>query len=93
MKLRYTRRALNDIERERAYLLARSPKGAQNVMDQLNRAIDYIARSNRGSVETDIKNVRAKWVNRYHYKIFYEVGGGEIILVHVRHTSRRPWSA
>jgi toxin ParE1/3/4 len=91
MKLRYTHRALSDIEKERAYLSARSPRGAKNVLAELHRALDYIVRNTKGSVETDIKNVRTKTVTRYHYRIFYEVADETIDFIHIRHTSRRPW--
>jgi toxin ParE1/3/4 len=91
MKLRYTPRALFDIEKERAYLSARSPQGAQNVLTELHHAIDYIVSNTKGSVETDIKNVRAKTVKRYHYRIFYELTDETIDFIHIRHTSRRPW--
>lgn len=91
MKLRYTHRALFDIEKERAYLLARSPQGAQNVLAELHRALDYIVRNTKGSVETDIKNVRAKTLTKYHYRVFYELTDETIDFIHIRHTSRRAW--
>jgi plasmid stabilization system protein ParE len=93
MKLRYTPRALFDIEKERAYLLTRSPQGAQNVLAELHRALDYIAHNTKGSVETDIKNVHTKTVTRYHYRIFYEAADETIDFIHIRHTSRRSWRA
>jgi toxin ParE1/3/4 len=35
--------------------------------------------------------VRMKVVRRYRYKIFYRVTGETVEILHVRHTSRRPW--
>jgi hypothetical protein len=31
-------------------------------------------------------------VRPYHYKIFYSVVGDTVEIIHVRHTSRRPWT-
>jgi plasmid stabilization system protein ParE len=41
-----------------------------------------------------IPNVRGIIVHRYRFKVFYRVLSTEDVveIVHVRHTSRRPWS-
>jgi toxin ParE1/3/4 len=33
-----------------------------------------------------------KVVRRYRYKIFYSITGDTVEILHVRHTSRRPWN-
>jgi toxin ParE1/3/4 len=44
-----------------------------------------------GSEQTDDPTVRVKVVLGYRYKIFYRIREYGIEIVHVRHTSRRPW--
>ena len=41
--------------------------------------------------ETDESAVRELTIVRYPYKVYYQIEGDEIWVVHIRHTSRRPW--
>ena len=46
-----------------------------------------------GSERTDNPDIRVKVVRRYRYRIFYRIVEAETVeIVHVRHTSRRPWA-
>lgn len=36
--------------------------------------------------------VRVVPLGKYPYKIFYEIGDGSIEILHIRHSSRRPWT-
>jgi toxin ParE1/3/4 len=57
-------------------------------------AIEFIRRNPLAAEKTTIGNVRAKTVRKYRFKIFYRVLARDdtIEIVHIRHTSRRPWS-
>ncbi|MFL6806545.1 MAG: hypothetical protein ACJ8FM_21410 [Xanthobacteraceae bacterium] len=48
-------------------------------------------RPRRGSQQTDDPTLRVKVVVGYRYKILYRIREDIIEIVHVRHTSRRPW--
>ena len=92
MKLRYRARALADIEEIHRYLELRSPSGARNVLQAIHASIHSVADQPYGYERTDDPDVRMKVVRRYRYKIFYVIIGNDLIeIVHVRHTSRRPW--
>lgn len=91
MRLRFTPRAQKDIEKIYAYLNQRSPSGAYNVLVAIYAATGYVADRPKASPLTDSPNVRVKVLRRYHYKIFYHVIGETVEIVHIRHTSRRPW--
>ena len=41
--------------------------------------------------ETEESSTRELTILRYPYKVYYEVEGDEVWIVHIRHTSRRPW--
>jgi toxin ParE1/3/4 len=94
MKVRYSRRAANDLESIQKYLNARSARGAANVLAAMYLAIEFIRRNPLAAEKTTIGNVRAKTVRKYRFKIFYRVLARDdtIEIVHIRHTSRRPWS-
>ena len=94
MNIRYSPRATRDLESIREYLMSRSPKGAANVLTAIYAAVEFIRRHPDAAEATRIRDVRAKILWRYQFKIFYRVveADNAIEIVHVRHTSRRPWS-
>ncbi len=97
MIIRYSPRASRDLESIRKYLTERSPgspNGAVNVLTAIYAAVEFICRHPEATEATRIRGVRAKIVQRHRFKIFYRVVASDnaIEIVHVRHTSRRPWS-
>jgi len=94
MKVRYSRRAAHDLESIREYLTSRSTRGAVNVLSAIYLAIEFIRRNPLAAERTTIADVRAKTVRKYRFKVFYRVIASDDVveIVHVRHTSRRPWS-
>lgn len=92
MRVRYTPQARRDIGRIYAYLNKRSPSGATNVLAAIYAGVRFIAQRPKASERTDDPNVRVKVVRRYRYKIFYSIAGDTVEILHVRHSSRRPWN-
>ena len=35
--------------------------------------------------------VRALWLGRYPYLVYYQIRQNEVAIVHIRHAARRPW--
>jgi toxin ParE1/3/4 len=93
MKVRYSPRATRDLAAIHEYLSGRSPTGAANVMAAIFAAIEFFRRYPRGAEKTNIPGVHGKVVNKYRLRIFYRIIDDEDIIeiVHIRHTSRRPW--
>jgi toxin ParE1/3/4 len=94
MKVRYSRRATNDLASIYKYLVERSPRGAANAMTAIYAAVEFIRRNPRAAEVTTIADVRGKIVQRYRFKIFYRVieSDGVVEIVHVRHAARYPWA-
>ena len=94
MKVRYSRRAANDLVAIRDYLSEHSPGGSANVLAAIYLAIEFIRQNPLAAENTTIGSVRAKIVRKYRFRIFYRVRESEdfVEIVHIRHTSRRPWS-
>jgi toxin ParE1/3/4 len=93
MRVRYTPRARGDIERIYQYFEKRSPSGARNVLRAIYAGVQFIMEYPEASVLTDDPQVRVRTVRRYRYKVFYCIIDSDTIeIVHVRHTSRRPWA-
>ena len=94
MKVRYSRRAAHDLDSIRAYLSDRSLRGAASVLAAIYLAIEFIRRNPDAGEKTTIGSVRVKTVRKYRFRIFYRrLEEDETLeIVHVRHTSRRPWT-
>ena len=92
MRLQYRAQALADIDAIHRYLEERSPSGARNVLRAIYASIQLIAEHPLSYQRTDDPDIRVHAVRRYRYKIFYSAAGDTVEIIHVRHTSRRPWT-
>jgi len=90
MKLGYAPRALRDLERIATYLVQRSPSGAENVLAAIKSSIDTLAVFPEMAPGVDNTGHRRLPVLRYPYAIFYRIAGDELLILHIRHTSRQP---
>ena len=91
MRIRYTLRARADLREIRSYLLERSPRAAVAVLTTIRRRIAWLADFPLMAPATDEPGVRALPVVQYPYRVYYEVLGDEVWILHVRHTRRQPW--
>jgi plasmid stabilization system protein ParE len=93
MRVRYTPQAFSDRERIFDYLHERSPGGAGRVLTSIRETVRLLGEHPYSGYKTNDPEVRVKFVVRYPYKIFYRVRDDVVEIVHIRHTSRRPWRA
>ena len=91
MKVRYTLRAQADLDAIYTYLDQRAPSAALSVKELIERRIASLADFPLAAPATDQPDVRELTIVRYPYKVYYEVSGEEIWILHIRHTARRPW--
>jgi plasmid stabilization system protein ParE len=94
MRIRYSPRATKDLASICQYLTEHRPAGATNVMAAILAAVEFIRRNPLAAEVTNVRSVHGKTVRRYRFKVFYRVLVPENVveIVHVRHTSRKPWS-
>jgi toxin ParE1/3/4 len=93
MRLRYRAQALADIDAIHRYLEERSPSAARSVLRAIYASIQLIAEQPLSYQRADDPDIRVHVVQRYRYKIFYRAVGDPVEIIHVRHTSRRPWTS
>ena len=91
MRIRYTVRARADLAEIRSYLLERNPRAAVAVMGAIRRRIAWLADFPLMAPATDEPGVRALPLVRYPYRVFYDVVGEEVRILHTRHTRRQSW--
>jgi plasmid stabilization system protein ParE len=89
--IRYTSFALREIDEILDYIERDNTRACENVRIALQRTITWIARRPRMSPIIH-RDVRAKLVLGYQYRIFYVIDGPDIEIRSVRSTRRlRPW--
>jgi toxin ParE1/3/4 len=93
MRIRYTVRASADLATIYSYLDERSPAGARAVKAQIERRISLLADFPYIAPRTDEPGVHELTLVRYPYKVYYQVEGDDVWIVHIRHAARRPWQA
>ena len=92
MRISYRAQALGDIQDIHRYLEKRSPTGAANVLRAIHAGVRSIAEQPYASPKTSDPQIRTKVAHRYSYRIFYSIIDQDSVeIIHVRHTSRRPW--
>jgi plasmid stabilization system protein ParE len=90
MRLRYTLRALADLEEISRFLEKRQPATLQSFRSTVEQQIGWLSSFPYMAPATDELGVRELTLSRHPYKVYYEVTGDEVIILHIRHTRRRP---
>ncbi|MCA6110355.1 type II toxin-antitoxin system RelE/ParE family toxin [Bradyrhizobium sp. CNPSo 4026] len=90
MNIRYTRRALRQIDQVLTYIEAQSPQGAVHVRDRIAALVALLLEHPCAGRATSRPNVRRLPVNPHPYLIDYRVTATEIIIMRFRHAARRP---
>jgi toxin ParE1/3/4 len=93
MMVEYSKRAIADIRQIAAYhARSGSPAVAERIAARIQEVVVQITRSPlSGRSVVQRPGVRVVLLVNYRYKIFYRVAGDTIRILHIRHTSRRPY--
>ena len=94
MTVEYSRRALTDLRDIAAYYASSDhPAVGEAVATHIEEVVARLETAPRsGRRLTDREDVRVAPLLRYSYNIFYTLVGETVRIVHIRHTSRRPWT-
>jgi toxin ParE1/3/4 len=90
VNVRYSRRALAQIDDALTYIEAQSPQGAAHVRDRILTLVSLLQERPYAGRATSRANVRRLPTNPYPYLIDYRVGENEIVIMRFRHAARRP---
>jgi len=90
VRLRYQRRALQQIDKALGYIATRSPDGAAKVAARLTTIVALIQRQSFVGGKTSVPGVRRVFLTPYPFLIDYYVGDDEIVIQRFRHTARKP---
>jgi toxin ParE1/3/4 len=93
MRVRYTRRAVRNLEDIFEFIVQENPAAAARVVDRIESVVAQLARAPEMGVVTSKSGIRRFPVVGYPYLVFYEIIEDEIAIVHIRHGARRPWAS
>lgn len=90
MQLRYTRRAVAQIDTALARVAAQSPQGARNIRARLLTLLTILQEHPAAGRPTSNPLVRRVVVTPYPYLLDYRATASEIVVLRFRHAARRP---
>lgn len=93
MKVEYSNRAVADLRKLAADSLQYGDAVAIAVEARVHRVIEQVAQYPTAAERiAERPSVQVVPLVRYPYKIFYRVFADHVRILHIRHTSRRPWT-
>jgi len=93
MRVEYSKRAIADLRQNRRLLYpSGAPAVAEIIAARIQEVVARIAEFPlNGRAVAQRPSVRVALLRSYRYSIFYRVTGDAVRIVHVRHTSGRPY--
>lgn len=93
MKVEYSARAVSDLRKVSLGSRAFGETVAGAVEARIREVVERIAQAQQSARQlVGRPSVRVVPLVRYPYKIFYTVLADAVQILHIRHTSRRPWT-
>lgn len=90
MRLRLTRPAARQLERVLSHVAQHNPRGARRVQQRIQAVMHLLVQHPRAGHGTERPGVRRFVAIPFPYAITYPATDSEIVVLGVRHTSRRP---
>jgi toxin ParE1/3/4 len=91
VRIKYSPRAVIDLAEIGRYLAERSPSGAAAVEKRMRTVVELIAQFPASGRSVYARpGVSVIPLGRYPYRIFYTTSDDELIVLHIRHTARKP---
>jgi toxin ParE1/3/4 len=95
VRIEYSKRAVSDLQNIAAHFAnSDSPQVGGRIVARIEQVVARISNApESGRLVMQRPGVRVVPLLPFRYKLFYAVRGDTIRIVHIRHTSRRPWPA
>ena len=90
MKIRFTPRAFSDLDVIRTYISQFNPAAAGRVVTLIETIAKRLGDFPESGQRTDELDTRIAFSPRYPYRIYYRIVAEEVVILHIRHTARRP---
>ena len=91
MRIAHSPRAVADLADIGDYISKQNPPAATAVERRIRTIVELIAHfPASGRTLEERPDVRVIPLGIYPYRLFYTASGGELIILHIRHSSREP---
>jgi toxin ParE1/3/4 len=90
MRVRYTETAQRELDEILAYTAERSTSAASNLARRTEVLLGHLVEFPYMAQMTEADGVRRLPLVEFPYVIFYNVREDEVVILHVRHSARRP---
>lgn len=90
MRVRFTRRAIRQLDTILAHLAKHGPQGAASIAHRVSEIVRLLSEHPSIGRLTTRARIRRVALVPYPYVIDYRVDIGEVVILGIRHTSRRP---
>lgn len=89
MRVRFTARALRDLNRINAYILSESPSGAARIGARIRKRANDLAQFPFQGTKSQRQDLFQLYVSQTPYMLIYRVRADEVQIVTIVHTSQR----
>ena len=92
MRIRYTRKALVQLDAILQFVHEQSPRGAMKIKRSIVSSISRLTRFPYSCRETEYPGIRLLSITKYRYLVFYAVDDAkqEVQILRIRHSSQDP---
>lgn len=90
MNIRFSARANREFKQAADYLLEHDPISARRFADTLEATIAVLSKYPEIGRPTSDPSARVFTMPRFPYRIFYDAIGGDLVILSIFHTSRKP---
>ncbi len=91
MKVRFDRQAIQDLFEIRRYLIEKAGAlAADRVREDIRRRIAMLTSRPLAGMATAEAGIRVMLPTHFPYRIYCTRGDTELVILHIRHTSREP---
>ena len=90
MRVRFTPRALAELDEVLTDVEGQSPQGAERIRARLRSALDTLAAHPGIGARTSDPRLRRLVLRPFPYLVFYEARVEEVVVIGVRHAARDP---
>ena len=91
MNVRFTRKALADLDQIRSFIDKENPAAASRLATCLLELAWALGDNPREGRRTDEPGIHVLIAPRLNYLIFYRIAEAEVQVLHIRHTARSRW--
>jgi toxin ParE1/3/4 len=91
MNVRFTRKALADLDQLRAFIARENPAAASRLVTRLLDLAWALGDNPKEGRKTDEPGIHVLIVPHLNYLIFYRLTETDVQILHIRHTARSRW--